>query len=687
MTKYLKRYDLWITILLFLCVVPAEYHEWFSSVENQTLSIRHILRSTYGDPAKSEFPSDKIAIVVQDEEFFDDYGSYPLRREDIGKMVHNIRLLGAKVIMVDLLFDFPSSYNEDPIIADYLSKAGNTILVSQLVLQDGEFKKINYPTAVIKAATETAYSNHTKTGSLINRLRVYPEVGKEHNEWSISIKSVANYLGVAPNYENGNILLGNTIIKLDQFHDFRTDFPRLPPDIAFLSKDPFIGISGMDILELDTEDEDEMDEYRPLIEGKIVFIGDTSQVSHDIFDTIVGELYGVEILASEVATLLKGAPLRSATFSAELALTLLFLLILILLHFIPEATYRYASMVFLLLVYISFCTATYIYFDIVFSMSYILIAGFLSTLAINVFLFIQESHERSFIKGAFGQYLSPTVIDTLIEDPTKLSLGGERREMTAFFSDVQGFSSISESLTPDELVALLNEYLTEMCTIVSRHNGTIDKFEGDAIIAFWGAPVVQPDHAKLACYATIDMQKRMVDLRQKLVDEGKPQLMVRMGVNSGPMVVGNMGSQNRMDYTIMGDSVNLAARLEGANKFYKNFSMISEFTYKQAADYIDVRELDTIRVVGKNEPITVYDLLDRKNQVTGKYADMIDLFHKGLYMYKQLQFQDAVKCFQSALELYPMDGPSQTYMERCKLFIQNPPDEDWDRVFTHTQKG
>ncbi|MBU3916203.1 adenylate/guanylate cyclase domain-containing protein, partial [bacterium] len=312
------------------------------------------------------------------------------------------------------------------------------------------------------------------------------------------------------------------------------------------------------------------------------------------------------------------------------------------------------------------------------------IAGFAT---INIYLFVLERKEKSYIKNAFGQYLSPKVIEDLVNDPSKLSLGGERREMTAFFSDVQGFSTISESLTPDELVQLLNDYLTEMCAIIAKHDGTIDKFEGDAIIAFWGAPLDQPDHATRACLACIDMQKRLVELRKRWASEGRPQLLVRMGVNSGPMVVGNMGSQTRMDYTIMGDAVNLAARLEGANKFYKNFTMISEFTYKQAVEFIDCRELDTIRVVGKNEPITVYEVLDRKNMVTGKMAEMVEIYNKGLELYKKLRFKEAITSFESALALFPMDGPSKTYISRCKGYLENPPEEGWDGVFTHTEKG
>jgi len=341
----------------------------------------------------------------------------------------------------------------------------------------------------------------------------------------------------------------------------------------------------------------------------------------------------------------------------------------------------------LMIGYTLLCTYLYIYQDVAFSMSYVYLAGAIGFLFINVFLFIAERKEKGFITTAFGQYLSPDVIDIIVKDPSKLSLGGSRKEMTAFFSDVQGFSTISEGLTPDELVMLLNQYLTEMCDIISGYNGTVDKFEGDAIIAFWGAPLEQPDHAKLSCYASIDMQQRMLEQRKEFIAAGKPELYVRMGLNSGPMVVGNMGSQNRMDYTIMGDAVNLAARLEGANKFYKNYSMISENTYNLCSGDIDVRELDRILVVGRNEPVIVYDLMDKKNKVSGKIADMVVEYDKGLGLYKARNYQDAISAFNRALKIIPGDGPSISYIDRCNQFIKTPPAGDWDGVFKHTEKG
>jgi adenylate cyclase len=690
MKNLIKRYDILFTILVFLVMIPAEHNEWFSSLEDQFISIRHILRTSYGDPEKVHFPSDKIGIVVQDDDFFAEYGSFPLRREDIGIMAENIAFLGAKVVMIDLLFDYASSYGEDPIFAESLKRAGNTMVVSVVAFENNDpskLKRIVYPVEVIKNVTETGYSNHMVMGTTLNRLRIYPDIGMRYGEWPIAVKTVAMYLGVEPRIEDRTLILGDLRIQLDQFNDFRNDYPYIRPGTRYISRDPFIGLSGMEMLHLDREDEELVAELRTIFQDKIVFLGDTSEISNDFFFAPTGKTWGVEVLASEVATLLRGAPLRSASTTAEVIVLLIFFIALILISLLSDPRPRALASIALFVGYITFAVLLYVYLDLVFSMSYLLIAGLLGFLAINVYLFIEERKQRSFITSAFGQYLSPDVIEVLVENPEKLKLGGERREMTAFFSDVAGFSTISESLTPDELVQLLNRYLTAMCDIISAHNGTIDKFEGDAIIAFWGAPLEQPDHAKLCCFACIDMQKKLDALREEWIKEGLPRILVRMGINSGPMVVGNMGSQSRMDYTIMGDSVNLAARLEGANKFYKNYSMISEFTYKQAADAIDVRELDTIRVVGKNEPITVYDLLDRKNQTTGPKAELIEWYHKGLELYKNRDFAAAIKMFEAGLAVIANDGPSSTYIKRCRDFIESPPPADWDGVFTHTQKG
>jgi len=689
LSELLKRYDLWIALVVFLLMIPAERTEIFNYFENQTLSARHLLRNHYAEPADRAFLSEKIAIANLDEPFFAEYGSFPLRRTDVGKIVENLRFLGAKVVVVDMLMDFPSSYQEDPVIAESLKKTENTILVSMLQIRKGHIEKVNYPTKVIKDASLTAYSNHTESAGMQNRLRIFPEAAQKFGEWPVTILALAKFLEVEPRIENHVLHLGDRQIGLDQFNDLHIDFSSLRSTDRLLTQNPYVGIPGMALLEFDPEDadEDEIEELKDLVDGKLVFLGDTSEVSHDLFDTIVGEVYGVEVMAQEANTILMGARLRPASDALEITVLLVFMMLLVSLHFLSEPKFRFPLLFLLFGAYIASSGFVYVQYGIILSMSYLLFAGFIAFAAINIYLFIQERKERSFIQGAFGQYLSPAVIEALVEDPDKLQLGGERREMTAYFSDVAGFSTISESLTPEELVNLLNEYLTEMCQVISDSNGTVDKFEGDAIIAFWGAPLEQLDHAKRACWASIEMQDRLIDMRKRLKEEGRPILNVRMGVNSGPMVVGNMGSKTRMDYTMMGDAVNLAARLEGANKFYKNYSMISHNTYNQAKEFIDVRELDVITVVGKDEPITVYDLIGKKNTTTGTKAQLVEIYNQGLKAYKSRDFVKAGEIFAKALDVIPTDGPSLTYQARCQQLLTNPPEKDWDGVWRLTEKG
>jgi adenylate cyclase len=363
------------------------------------------------------------------------------------------------------------------------------------------------------------------------------------------------------------------------------------------------------------------------------------------------------------------------------------MLALILLGLVSHPTVRALMALLMFAGWIGYVSFLYVTIGTVYSMAYILVAGILSFVTINMRYYLKEMGQKTMIKGAFGQYLSPKVVEILVNDPSKLSLGGEHREMTAFFSDVAGFSSISEKLTPTELVHLLNEYLTAMCDIIATYDGTVDKFEGDAIIAFWGAPLTQEDHAVLCCHAAIDMDKHMISMREKLKEEGRPNMTVRMGINSGPMVVGNMGSATRMDYTIMGDAVNLAARLEGANKFYTSGTMISDATYALAKDHIEARELDTVRVVGKKEPITIYQLMDKKDQVTGERAEMLEHYYRGTAAYKARQYSEAIPHFEKALGVIEDDGPALTFLERCKEYNENPPAADWDGVYNFTSKG
>jgi len=295
--------------------------------------------------------------------------------------------------------------------------------------------------------------------------------------------------------------------------------------------------------------------------------------------------------------------------------------------------------------------------------------------------FMKEESQKRFIKSAFSYYLSPSVIDEIIEEPESLKLGGEDREITIFFSDVRSFSTISEKFSPQELVVRLNEYFTEMTDIILGYGGTVDKFIGDAIMAFYGAPIIMRDHPLKAVLAAVDMKKRLRELQEKWRKAGMEEFHARIGIHSGKATVGNMGSRSRMDYTIMGDAVNLASRLEGANKYYGTSAMLSGSTYEGAREHIDVRHLDVIRVVGKTEPVSIYELLGKRGALPDKIYAMLEKYDRGREHFINRDWKEARQLFRQGIKVVPDDGPCLKYIERCEGYIKNPPKKSWDGVY------
>jgi adenylate cyclase len=288
-----------------------------------------------------------------------------------------------------------------------------------------------------------------------------------------------------------------------------------------------------------------------------------------------------------------------------------------------------------------------------------------------------EGRQRRFIKSVFRYYLSPHVIDGILANPSLLRLGGEKRTISSFFSDVQGFTSISENLTPEELVHLLNAYLEEMTDIILDTGGTLDKYEGDAIIAFWNAPLDQTDHAQRACRAALRCQARLEELRPGFKAKYGREVRVRIGLNSGEAVVGNMGSRKRFDYTAMGDTINLAARLEGACKQYGIGILAGEETASRVGESVVYREVDIIRVVGKKHPVRVFELIGEAGQVGAERLSLLRDFGAALDTYRRREWQEALKGFLALRD----DPVAAVYAGRCRELLQSPPAEDWDGVF------
>lgn len=305
-----------------------------------------------------------------------------------------------------------------------------------------------------------------------------------------------------------------------------------------------------------------------------------------------------------------------------------------------------------------------------------------------LFKYFVEEHEKRRVKSAFQHYLNPEVINQLMSDPDKLKLGGDKQDLTVFFSDVRGFTSMSEILDPVILTKLLNEYFTPMTQIVLESRGLLDKYIGDAMMAVWGAPIYIPDHADRALDSALKMLEKLDELREYWKKNKLPPLDIGCGINTGPMVVGNMGSTLRFDYTVLGDSVNLGARLEGITKEYGVRIICSQFTKDslKKPDNFLLRELDQIKVKGKNEPVRIFEVMQLQSHASTKQRSIKELFEAGLAYYRNKDFTRSMEAMLKVLQLSPQDGPAGVFLERCEHFVNNPPAQEWDGVWTMRTK-
>ncbi|HCM27501.1 MAG TPA: adenylate/guanylate cyclase domain-containing protein [Treponema sp.] len=316
------------------------------------------------------------------------------------------------------------------------------------------------------------------------------------------------------------------------------------------------------------------------------------------------------------------------------------------------------------------------------------LSTFLSFTSYAFASFLISEREKSFLRKAFGTYLSGDVINQIIADPTMLKLGGQKKWISAMFTDIKGFSTVSEVLDPENLVKLLNLYLSGMSDIVLENKGTIDKYEGDAIIAFFGAPLSYETHARAACLSAVMMKRKEAELNERfLADKLTPTpLLTRIGVNTGDMVVGNMGTVRKMDYTIMGNAVNLAARLEGVNKQYGSWILASDATKIEAGDDFQSRRFDRVRVVGINTPVQLWEIVDLKADLKDEQLDFLERFEAAHLVFDAMDWKRAAEMFGALSTERPTDGPSATYRRRSEDFLKKAPAANWDGVFSLNEK-
>jgi adenylate cyclase len=444
-------------------------------------------------------------------------------------------------------------------------------------------------------------------------------------------------------------------------------------------------------------------------ENAYVFFGFFAPGLYDIFSSPISTLYpGIGCHITMLDNILRGDFIRESSLLFNLIILLITVTsIIILTMFSNRISVAVGGTILLVVIIIAASFGAYHWNGLWIPMITYLAGILAAFITVTLYNYATEGSQKRFIKSAFSQYLSPKVIEQIIHDPSQLKLGGEKREMTAIFTDIRAFSTISEALgDPAKLVELLNFYLTRMSNIILDNQGTIDKYEGDAIIAFFGAPVHMSNNASLACRAAITMKKAEADINREAlanalitrevmealaknrvinsINDPHP-LFTRLGINSGDMVVGNMGTPSKMDYTIMGNAVNLAARLEGVNKQYNTGGiLISEYTKQQIATHgteneFIMRPLSKVRVVGVNKPLRLYELLDTASEAAPELSAMVKSWEHALELYEKHDFSAAKGIFQLIYDNNNTDLVAKMYLARCEKCLTSPPDEKtWD---------
>ena len=421
---------------------------------------------------------------------------------------------------------------------------------------------------------------------------------------------------------------------------------------------------------------------------KIVLVGATAVGIYDLRNTPFSPVFpGVEIHANVIDNILRGEFINKPKWT-RLYDVISIVAIGFLIGFVVPRLGAIRGMLFALVLFTIHILSSYWLFShhrIWASMVYPLLTGVLVYTCMTVYHYITEERERKKIRGAFSYYVSGSVVSEMLKNPEKLKLGGDKKDLSVLFSDIRGFTTISEGLTPEELVHLLNEYLTVMTNVVFKHDGTLDKYMGDAIMAVYGAPLDQPDHPHRACRSALDMIGELKKLNEKWIREGKKPLDIGIGINTGMMMVGNMGSEQRFDYTVMGDAVNLGSRLEGANKNYQTNVLISEFTQERVKDSFVCMELDSVQVKGKLRPVRIFQLVGG-DEVARSRREAIATFHQGLQLYKQQKWDEAIECFRAAVATDQWLPAANLYITRCMDLKENPPGPDWNGVFVMKTK-
>jgi len=591
-----------------------------------------------------KYALDDVVIIGIDDRSLQEIGRWPWDRKIHAQLVDKLKDR-ARVIAFDIGFFEPSE--DDKAFEESINSAGNVVLVVEYT--DFSFRNGSlYGEHLLKPVFSGNYAGgfaniFTDSDGVVRSAPVFIEGIENHESFSSSIKKFLTYNETAETQILINYAGGPETFTHYSYTDILNDRLNLV-----------------------------------LFDGKIILIGATAPDLRDTYLTPVSsrQMSGVEIHANIFQTLATGNYLnRQGALSVILIIFVLSIFAALILYFFRVSI---ATVIVFAagIVYVFFAA---VIFDsgIVMNILYpllLLSTGYIAHVAV---FYVFESKQRKLVTNIFGKYVSSEVAKEILSHGTEnLALKGEKREITILFSDIRDFTSISEKLSPEDLVQFLNKFLSSMTEVIVERRGVVDKYIGDAIMAFWGAPLKEERHAELACEAALEMKNKL--------EEITPRISVGIGINTGEAIVGNMGSAQRLNYTAIGDAVNTASRMEGLNKQYETSIIIGESTYQKVKNIFTCRKIDLIRVKGKEKPLYIYELLGKHIGVDEETKIMIRHFEEGFGYYTQKKWSLAIAEFRKVLKIRE-DKASRIFIKRCIKLKKTPP-KNWDGVFTMKTK-
>jgi adenylate cyclase len=702
-----KKENKRLLIILVIGLVSAILMIFFSNLtffENLEHKLTDFKFSVRGVESERLESSKIVIVAIDDQSFAAIPHKYPWPRTYHARLVDNLARAGAKTILFDITFTEESSTDprQDDAFRGSIARAKNVVLAGKMIIEEREgFSMVSVLPPIRKLREVAPFGlADTKfdTDGFVRRYILFRDYDGTRY-FSLGIAALIKYLeaggaasgGGSPGEPSrffretpgGDYILGN-LYRIKKYDDLPSSLLNYyGPAYSFktISYEQVVDEEGLKLLM-----------ERNTFKDKIVLVGATVSELHDLFSTPFyisgGEMLtpGVEIHANFIQSVLDQNFILPVGAAFVYALTFVLTLLI---AFLIKKTKPFVGIVLpVALGGALFFANVYLFsrFNILMNLITPLGGVALAFMGCNAYQYFSESKEKLYIRNAFRHYLAENVVDSILKDSSALTFGGQRKHLTVLFSDIRSFTSYSERYTPEQVVTILGDYLTAMVDDILHFGGMLDKFVGDEVMAVFGAPYPMADHAEKACLTALKMIRTLDRLKEQWTHEGRETFDIGIGINTGEMIVGNLGSKQIFDYTVIGDAVNLGARLEGINKVYKtaNNIIISEFTRNELSSDLICRELDLVRVKGKQRPVAIFELVGEK-EVYVYSPDFLARYEEGLKTYKNRAFEKAMNLFKQCL-LQQDDDISRMYMKRCRHFMKDPPGKEWDGVFTLTTK-